>query len=245
MGKAKRGVLKDEKKIAKKAAQEAEVARQAAIRNAYALGDPFEALKPFLHYNRNGLDVTLKHVTAGELSKDDKDWIMKTLSRNMKPFYEDEWPKAEAEKRKDMMDDDSRYVLVHLREASGTDEQESTEVTNDTFPTCSPAVVPIAFVQYRFVIEDDQEVLYVYELQLTEAARRKGLGKFLMQFIELVARKSGMKGVMLTVQRLNKGALNFYESMRYQIDQMSPSQCDDSLSPPVDHTYEILSKMWS
>lgn len=42
---------------------------------------------------------------------------------------------------------------------------------------------PLAFAQYRFVEEDERAVLYIYELQLAPAARRKGVGKFLTQVL--------------------------------------------------------------
>ena len=38
----------------------------------------------------------------------------------------------------------------------------------------------------RFELEDDVPVAYCYELQLEAAAQRKGLGKFLMQLLELI-----------------------------------------------------------
>ena len=47
----------------------------------------------------------------------------------------------------------------------------------------------LGFVHYRFVVEEDVHVLYVYELQLESSAQGKGLGKFLMQLIELIACK--------------------------------------------------------
>ena len=47
----------------------------------------------------------------------------------------------------------------------------------------------VAFVHYRFVVEEDFPVLYVYELQLEKCVQGKGLGKFLMQLLELIACK--------------------------------------------------------
>ena len=38
-----------------------------------------------------------------------------------------------------------------------------------------------------------------YEIQLSEAVRRKGLGKFLIQLLELIGHKTAMKKVVLTV----------------------------------------------
>jgi GNAT superfamily N-acetyltransferase len=47
----------------------------------------------------------------------------------------------------------------------------------------------VGFVHYRFVLEEDVPVLYVYELQLESRVQGKGLGKFLMELIELIAQK--------------------------------------------------------
>ena len=48
---------------------------------------------------------------------------------------------------------------------------------------------PVAFSHFRFEFEGAAAVLYVWELQLTEPVQRKGLGKFIMQLLELIGRK--------------------------------------------------------
>ena len=48
---------------------------------------------------------------------------------------------------------------------------------------------PVAFTHFRFEFEGAAAVLYVWELQLTEPVQRKGLGKFIMQLLELIGRK--------------------------------------------------------
>ena len=82
-------------------------------------------------------------------------------------------------------------------------------------------------------------MLYVYELQLAPAARGNGLGKFVMQLLELMATKHKMQFMMLTVFKINDGAMRFYlDKLKYSVDETSPSRCavDDESS------YEILSK---
>ena len=39
----------------------------------------------------------------------------------------------------------------------------------------------LAFAHFRFDMDYDDEVLYVYEIQLEDCVKRKGLGKFMMQ----------------------------------------------------------------
>jgi GNAT superfamily N-acetyltransferase len=63
-----------------------------------------------------------------------------------------------------------------------TEEDTSTSRQEDSGPL-------VGFVHYRFVLEEDVPVLYVYELQLESCVQGKGLGKFLMELIELIAQK--------------------------------------------------------
>uniref|UniRef100_A0AAX7TED9 N-alpha-acetyltransferase 40 n=1 Tax=Astatotilapia calliptera TaxID=8154 RepID=A0AAX7TED9_ASTCA len=69
---------------------------------------------------------------------------------------------------------------------------------------------PVAFSHFRFDIECGEEVLYCYEVQLESRVRRKGLGKFLIQILQLIANSTQMKKVMLTVFKQNKGAYQFF-----------------------------------
>ena len=44
---------------------------------------------------------------------------------------------------------------------------------------------PVAFSHFRYDMDYDDEVLYVYEIQLEEEYRRRGIGKFMMQVCEV------------------------------------------------------------
>ncbi|XP_039234756.1 N-alpha-acetyltransferase 40, partial [Pipra filicauda] len=79
-----------------------------------------------------------------------------------------------------------------------------------------------------------------YEVQLESRVRRRGLGKFLLQILQLVANSTQMKKVMLTVFKHNLGAFQFFrEALQFEVDPTSPSVsgcCGD------DSSYEILSR---
>lgn len=125
---------------------------------------------------------------------------------------------------------------------SGGSPAASNEGAAGGAPPPSPPAPPpgalLGFVSFRFVLEGDYDVLYIYELQLSPLAQRRGVGKHLMQLAELVARRAGMQWVMLTVLKNNAGALDFYtRKMRYTVDASSPSACGQD-----DAAYEILSK---
>ncbi|XP_038940000.1 N-alpha-acetyltransferase 40 isoform X1 [Rattus norvegicus] len=80
----------------------------------------------------------------------------------------------------------------------------------------------------------------IYEVQLESKVRRKGLGKFLIQILQLMANSTQMKKVMLTVFKHNHGAYQFFrEALQFDIDDSSPSMsgcCGEDCS------YEILSR---
>ena len=44
-----------------------------------------------------------------------------------------------------------------------------------------------------------EQVVFVNEIQLEESVRRKGLGKFMMQVLEIVAFKADMRKIMVAV----------------------------------------------
>ena len=44
-----------------------------------------------------------------------------------------------------------------------------------------------------------EQVVFVNEIQLEESVRRKGLGKFMMQVLEIVAFKADMRKIMVAI----------------------------------------------
>ena len=100
---------------------------------------------------------------------------------------------------------------------------------------------PVGFIHFRFVYEETVEVLYVYEIQLEEEVQRKGIGKFLMQACELIAKQNKMLGIMLTCSKNNTAGMEFYlRKLQYTIDCISPSY----VNPAEDYGYEIISKIF-
>uniref|UniRef100_A0A0D9VLM0 N-alpha-acetyltransferase 40 n=1 Tax=Leersia perrieri TaxID=77586 RepID=A0A0D9VLM0_9ORYZ len=77
-------------------------------------------------------------------------------------------------------------------------------------------------------------------LKVEPSAQGKGLGKFLMELIELIACKSQMGAVMLTVQKANNLAMAFYMKLRYVISSTSPSRVDPLIG--LEKNYKILCK---
>ncbi|XP_061462278.1 N-alpha-acetyltransferase 40 isoform X2 [Rhineura floridana] len=187
--KSSKGKEKKQKRLEERAARDAVCAKVDA---ANKLGDPLEAFPVFKKYDRNGLNISIDCKRGSSLDPATLDWAFELTKTNMQTLYEQsEWGWKDREKR-DEMTDDRAWYLIALEDGS----------------------LPVAFSHFRFDVECGDEVLYCYEVQLESKVRRKGLGKFLIQILQLMAN-------------------------RFEIDDTSPSMsgcCGDDCS------YEILSR---
>lgn len=120
------------------------------------------------------------------------------------------------------------------------------EALSAKVPFCSPSraasffprALQLAFAHFRFEVEADEPTLYVYDIQISPQAQRRGLGRFLMQLIELIAWRVGMTNVMLTVFEGNQGGRRLYEALGYVKSIDSP----DYGVERSDKGYSILRK---
>jgi len=192
-----------------------------AVKAANKLEDPMKEMAVFKKFDRNGLalDISCHKVTG--LDEEAKSFVFDITKKNMESLYENSnWGWDDTAKQDEMLEPAAWYLIAR-------DEQQKL----------------VAMVHFRFDMDCDDEVLYCYEVQLTEAVRRKGLGKFLMQILELMAFKTNMAKVMLTVFKDNGAANSFFkEKLKYTVDETSPEEdLEESLYD--DYAYEILSKI--
>ncbi|VFR02815.1 unnamed protein product [Cuscuta campestris] len=185
-----------------------------------------------------GLSLYLEPGRGNKLSSQLKHYIQGLLKVNMKGPYGSEWPDEEKVKRREMVAPDAHYIFLYeipnsdtsQMSALGGQDWDRVKRMDDKFPI-------VGFVHYRFIVEEDTPVLYVYELQLEKCVQRKGLGQYLMHLIELIANKSKMGAVVLTVQRANAKAMNLYTTkLGYTVSSISPSRVG------LQTNYEILCK---
>ncbi|KAH9321913.1 hypothetical protein KI387_016552, partial [Taxus chinensis] len=204
-----------------------------AIKAAYIRQDHLVDFPAFHKYERNGVVVCLESGSGAHLTSPYKHYIQELLKLNMEGPYGSEWPAEQKIKRREMVALEACYIFVH-KILDNTGEKHEGVWDGEGEPL-------VAFVQYRFIVEEEIPVVYVYELQLEECVQRRGLGKYLMQLIELIARKNNMKAVMLTVQKRNTSAMSFYTNkLRYLISSVSPSRVDPLIG--AEKSYEILCK---
>ncbi|KAH8102464.1 acyl-CoA N-acyltransferase [Cristinia sonorae] len=164
------------------------------------------------------LDSKLFHFNvafASDISKDEREIVWRLLNGNMRDMSKNSslgW--LPIKKKKELFHSQSRFIIVR-----------------------DDAADIVAFTMFRFDVEDDGDVLYCYEVQVAGESRGFGLGKQLMDFLASIGKKWRMECLMLTVLKVNKGAIRFYKSYGLQVDEYSP---DD---PDCD--YEILSLPFS
>lgn len=223
------GTKAPNKKALAKARTAFEARRQAALRAVLwsADGSPrdllaelvaFRTIKPSGGGDDGALTLSFSAPTDASWSPDIERFVFDLTKTNMEAVYAaagGSWSWNSTKKRGELFSEDTRYVLC--RAADGA---------------------LVGFLAFRLEFDNDYEVLYVYELQIAEAARRRGLGRHLMLVAELMARKNGMQWVMLTVLKNNEAAVDFYRRrMKYDIDESSPSESGE------ERPYEILSKI--
>ncbi|XP_059452904.1 uncharacterized protein LOC132183587 isoform X4 [Corylus avellana] len=235
-----------ENRVKRKEVLEKKKAMDELIKSASADKDPLSSFPSFRHFDRNGLSIYLKSGCGDKLSSSIKQYIMRLLKANMEAPYGFEWPTEEKVKRSEMVAPEARYIFVHEAPSASTSEiltmSERKRPSNNCVEDRGPMV---GFVHYRFTLEEKIPVLYVYELQLEPCVQAKGLGNFLMQLIELIACKNRMSAVVLTVQKANSLAMNFYlNKLRYVVSTVSPSRVDPLIFVQlgIEKSYEILCK---
>lgn len=190
-----------------------------AVKAANQMMNPLELLPAFSKYDRNGLTVSITCKNISEMTPDEINTGFRFVETNMKSLYDkSNWGWNEKGKLEEMSEENARYLFAVDGDAN-----------------------VVAMSHFRFDVDDDVEVLYCYEIQLSEDIRGKGLGKFMMQILELMAIKAKMIKVVLTVFKENLRGINFFEKMKYIIDDTSP-QYDDPLHPE-NYDYEIYSKV--
>ncbi|KAG6745720.1 hypothetical protein POTOM_050223 [Populus tomentosa] len=124
-------------------------------------------------------------------------------------------------KRRDIMASEACYSFFHEAPNSSVAKMS---IKFDKRPL-------VGFVNYRFTLEEQIPVLYVYEIQLKSRVQGKGLGK------------NHIGAVVLTVKKANAVAMNFHRSkLRYTISSISPLRVDPLMG--LEKSCAILCKVF-
>ena len=214
-----------DRKERRRAEAAAAIAVEGRVRAARDGLDAAQALAPFARFRRAGgqgeplrLEFGLDWAGLGGAGAQGE--VTELLETNMAVHYGDGWDAQRAQKAAESRDAEARYITVRDGTAGSL----------------------VGFLHYRFLVEEGVDVVYVYELQVGVGARGQGVGKLLMMCAELLARKAGLQGVMLTVHKHNTAAVGFYAKLKYV-----PAWIDPTAMSPLDadeYDYRILCKLW-
>ncbi|KAF6254767.1 acyl-CoA N-acyltransferase [Scenedesmus sp. NREL 46B-D3] len=226
---------KTEKKLKQKAAQDELLALQTALKAVNQEQNILQHFPAFVSYNKNDVAVTISFTHGNKLSQQQKDALWGVFEANMKDIYTADQQKWNPSvKKRELFHEDARYLLA-------TDTEGRL----------------LGYTHFRFELEDNllsddelqlhrlgkhSSVVYCYELQLDASMHRKGLGRRLMQMLELLALKFGMDMVLLTVQRSNSSAQAFYERLGYRQHPTCPARNDFEDFDEQDPGHRILFK---
>lgn len=184
------------------------------VNAANNLEDPLAKFPVFKTFKKEDLSVTLECKRVDDLDPETRDWAFCLLKNNMQESYNScSWGWNDRAKKEEMTDSRAWYLIARLENGK-----------------------PVAFSHFRFDLDFMMEVLYCYEIQLEPEVRRHGLGKFMMQVLELIGFSASMKKVVLTVLLHNPDAIAFFKALKYTLDETSPEGDFE------EYPYEILSK---
>jgi len=218
--------------------------------------DILASLPAFRSFSRNGVDAALTCAKARELPKPLAEELFAVCKRNMEAAYDAAWGWSDGAKRAELTHDAARFILVSEKKkkeeegdsasSAAADDKNADRNKSNLDVLASLAADPsdlLAYVHFRFETDEGTQkpILYVYEVQLRDdpRTRRKGLGRFLMQLLELSARKhgAGLEAITLTVQDSNAAAAALYASLGYVRDECSPCPLEEP-----EAGYTILTK---
>lgn len=171
------------------------------IQIANASEDVLIKLKEWTNYSTDNLNLKIEYKSSKKLEHEEMDQIFILLKNNMQILYENsDWGWNETEKKTELADESAKYLL-----AKNSDGRI------------------LGFTHFRFDVENNQPILYCYELQIAEEIQRKGLGKYLMNVLFLVGFQFKLVKVMLTVFTHNTAGLDFYmKSLAFRRDETCP-----------------------
>ncbi|KAI5202487.1 hypothetical protein AUEXF2481DRAFT_2955 [Aureobasidium subglaciale EXF-2481] len=139
-------------------------------------------------------------------------------------------------KLEEMKDEDMRYLIVRL--AHDAVPESDTRWSKDSSMDHSV----VGFLSFMITQEEKENVVYIYEIHMSEHFRGCGLGRHLFNVVEHVGRTTAMDKSMLTVFKSNTRARNWYASRGYEVDEISPKPRKLRGGRSIESDYEILSK---
>lgn len=195
--------------VARREEQARKNAAWTLVRAADEHADPLGALLAPGCAHFAALGVRLRCVRPSAMSSAEKEAAWRLIKDNMLGIYEaSEQGWDERVKHQEDFDEKAWFLLA---------QTESAEL--------------LGLANFRFDLDFDDPVLYCYEVQIAEVARRQGLARFLLLSLLQMAARTNMRKVMATVFKSNNASRSlFVDKMRFLVDETDPSEAEDDVT---------------
>jgi GNAT superfamily N-acetyltransferase len=180
------------------------------IARAYEVPDYLASLPTFRHWQRLNAHITSHSSCPSEI----QDWMVDLQERNMREFWDVSFKWSVDEKKRELFDIGSRFLIATIDRA------------------------PVGFVHFRFEQQSGDFVLFIMSVQIEPKFQRKGLGKFLVQAAGVIGIGLKVNALMTMVLKANEGGLGFFRHQLYAPHSLSP----EVLAPGKEHKHVILYK---
>jgi ribosomal protein S18 acetylase RimI-like enzyme len=138
------------------------------------------------------------------------DWILDLTVRNMHEIYDEAWPWSESVKEFELKERGSNYLIA-------------------------AAPNPIAFVHFRFEEQNNEMVLFIYDIQVESDAQNRGLGSFLVAACEFIARERKATCVMTMLFKANEIGIRFFRRLSFTAHPVSPEVLNPAKAEEFKH----------
>lgn len=168
--------------------------------------DIMNEMKDLTEYHSEGLNLKIEYQPSDMVKQEDMDQMFNLLKTNMEDYYDkSSWGWDDNKKKEELTDENAKFLIARNSEGK-----------------------ILGFSHFRFEVEINHPVLYCYELQVAEEIHKKGVGKYLMSILFLIAFKFKLIKVMVTVFTHNKPAVDFYmKSLGFRRDETCPYEEED------------------
>lgn len=164
---------------------------QSIITAARAITNPFSQLNLSPTLSHSTLpNIDLHALTGPTLTLQDFDWVFTTVAQLKDMYRRSSMGWKEREKKREIRHPHQRYLIA----------------ANERFGE------RLAYLSYRWDVEEGQSVMYVYELHVEQHVRGKRIAYALMKFAEELCRKLCVACIILTVFCENQPAMALYRN---------------------------------
>ena len=162
----------------------------------HSVEDFLENLEQFHEFSKADMHAIVQ--CHKECPNDYRDWVLDVTSRNMRSVDEKSSGWDEAVKQQEISEPNTHYLIA----------------------VCD--TTPIAFVHFRFEQNGTDVCLFIMDLEVEEKFQKRGVGRFLVDACEAIARKNHVESVVTSTFSGNNVGSMFFEHLGYIPREPSP-----------------------